>query len=171
MTQCTISSMGLSDQVSTCPLSNDCLNNFLELTLKWASRRIVPQYPHHFPFLPIILDRNVLFLILQEDVTILQLTLMLILQLQSQLMLTLIFMLQFICWSFCCILCCSLFACCWCFLWLKLHFYVAVFHEREVFPSHREVVVLENDGEDRWENAIIILLFFFISNIINICNS
>ena len=80
----------------------------------------------------------------------------------------LIFMLQYICWSFCCILCCSLFACCWCFLWLKLHFYVAVFHEREVFPSHREVVVLENDGEDRWENAIIILLFFFISNI-NIC--
>ena len=52
-----------------------------------------------------------------------------------------------------------------------LHFYVAVFHEREVFPSHREVVVLENDGEDRWENAIIILLFFFISNMINICIS
>ena len=50
MTQCTISSMGLSDQVSTCPLSNDYLNIFLELTLKWASRRIVPQYPHHFPF-------------------------------------------------------------------------------------------------------------------------
>ena len=28
-------------------------------------------------------------------------------------------------------------------------FLFSVFHEREVFPSHREVVVVENDGDDR----------------------
>jgi hypothetical protein len=25
-----------------------------------------------------------------------------------------------------------------------------VFHERDIFPSHREVVVVENSGKDRW---------------------
>ena len=39
------------------------------------------------------------------------------------------------------------------FKYLKTQ-YFPVFHEREVFPSHREVVVVENDGEDRWTHTI-----------------
>ena len=45
-----------------------------------------------------------------------------------------------------------------------IHFLFPVFHEREVFPSHREVVVVENDGDDRWTHLMVYHYLFCKTN-------